>query len=236
MGSRLLKRGLIFLLITGGFFLLHNVSRKITPADRVVFTKLLEDDEFYRLEKNKNDFSKEIEQVKAIQILIQDLAPNGTSPIPQNYSRQPVDLLNAKSGLCYDRAYTLAKLYRYLGWETRHVALYQNDPGQYNLLELFNRKIKSHASIEVKTQRGWLIIDPDEPWISLAVDSSVHCYVEVQKAEKTIVWLQSPTMSMSWHLTKLPIVVYGLYSRHGRFFPPYNFIPDVNWRELLHNI
>ena len=30
--------------------------------------------------------------------------------------------------------------------------------------------------------------------------------------------------------------VYGLYSRHGRFYPPYDAIPDVNWKELAQNL
>jgi hypothetical protein len=30
--------------------------------------------------------------------------------------------------------------------------------------------------------------------------------------------------------------VYGLYSRHGRFYPPYNPIPDLNGAELAQNL
>ena len=30
--------------------------------------------------------------------------------------------------------------------------------------------------------------------------------------------------------------LYGVYSRHGRFFPPYNAIPDVNWPEMAQNL
>ena len=29
---------------------------------------------------------------------------------------------------------------------------------------------------------------------------------------------------------------YGLYSRHGRFYPHYNVVPDVNWSEMLDNL
>jgi hypothetical protein len=32
------------------------------------------------------------------------------------------------------------------------------------------------------------------------------------------------------------VFTYGLYARHGRFYPPYNFIPDVNYGELLQNV
>lgn len=29
--------------------------------------------------------------------------------------------------------------------------------------------------------------------------------------------------------------VIGLYSRHGRFYPPFNAIPDVSWPQLIAN-
>jgi hypothetical protein len=30
--------------------------------------------------------------------------------------------------------------------------------------------------------------------------------------------------------------IYSLYSRHGRFYPPYDPVPDVNWAELAQNL
>ncbi|MGE5600898.1 MAG: hypothetical protein ACM3X2_05145 [Pseudomonadota bacterium] len=30
--------------------------------------------------------------------------------------------------------------------------------------------------------------------------------------------------------------IYGLYSGHGRFYPPYDPVPDVNWAELAQNL
>ena len=27
--------------------------------------------------------------------------------------------------------------------------------------------------------------------------------------------------------------VFGLYSRHGQYFPPFMPFPDVNWRDLV---
>ncbi len=32
------------------------------------------------------------------------------------------------------------------------------------------------------------------------------------------------------------VYIYGLYSRHGRFYPPYIRFPNVNWRELTYNL
>jgi hypothetical protein len=30
--------------------------------------------------------------------------------------------------------------------------------------------------------------------------------------------------------------VIGLFSRHGRFYPPFTPIPDVNWRQIVYNL
>ena len=35
--------------------------------------------------------------------------------------------------------------------------------------------------------------------------------------------------------TNFFVAVYGLYSRHGRFYPPYNLIPDINYGEFIQN-
>ena len=45
-------------------------------------------------------------------------------------------------------------------------------------------------------------------------------------------WKKPPSDEIYLHSF---IYVYGLYSRHGRFYPPYNFIPDINYREFIQN-
>jgi len=51
------------------------------------------------------------------------------------------------------------------------------------------------------------------------------------------------SIPIRWGMESPPIIyakpftfVYGLYSRHGYFYPPYNVIPDVNYGELLQNV
>lgn len=218
--------------------LFHNTPKSLSHTDKSTFNQLLSRNGTSEREVFRDptaSFSEEIDRIKLLQGFIQAAVPVDVG-IPKGRSRQPCDVIALGSGLCYDYAYTLAKLYRYLGWKTRHIALYQNDPDRYNALELFDRQIKSHASLEVKTQRGWLIVDPDKLWIGLATDSLPHGYFEVQNQSTPINWLEPPPTSLAWHLSEPPIVVYGLYSRHGRFFPPYNFVPDVNWGEMRYNL
>ena len=50
-------------------------------------------------------------------------------------------------------------------------------------------------------------------------------------------------LSIQWHkgpptnIYEQPFTfVYGLYSRHGQFYPPYNFVPDINYGEFVKNV
>lgn len=50
-------------------------------------------------------------------------------------------------------------------------------------------------------------------------------------------------LSIQWHkgpptnIYEQPFTfVYGLYSRHGQFYPPYNFVPDINCGEFVKNV
>ena len=49
----------------------------------------------------------------------------------------------------------------------------------------------------------------------------------------SIQWKAPPPTPLYTH----PFVyVIGLYSRHGMFYPPYNYIPDINYLEFFQNI
>ena len=93
----------------------------------------------------------------------------------------------------------------------------------------------SHALTEVETSRGWMIVDSRTRWAGLTSDGQPLDLAAIR---------QNPRRK--WHVTvkaELPEIyrapytwLYGVYSRHGRFFPPYNAIPDVNWPEMAQNL
>ena len=104
-----------------------------------------------------------------------------------------------------------------------------------SLRSLATPDIVSHALTEVKTSRGWMIVDSKVRWAGLTADGKPLDLEAIR---------QSP--SQKWNsAVKAPLPeiygnpftwVYGLYSRHGRFYPPYDPVPDVNWTELAQNL
>ena len=93
----------------------------------------------------------------------------------------------------------------------------------------------SHALTEVRTRRGWMIVDSKTRWAGLTADGRPIDLREVrEKADQR--WSEAVRAPLP-EIYGAPFTwVYGLYSRHGRFYPPYNPIPDVNWAELAQNL
>lgn len=149
---------------------------------------------------------------------------------------EPRDVFEAGKGLCYDRSRVLEKIYRAAGFETRHVALYSTAETGSALAALLTPGVSSHAVTEVRTRAGWLVVDSNAAWVSTdAADRPLDMTATQASAARDarIEWREPPPTSI--YIEPFTFV-YGLYSRHGQFYAPYNFIPDVHYGELLHNV
>lgn len=174
------------------------------------------------------------EEIKAIQLVQQSilkLAPLNEG-IPLGRPREPATLIEAGKGLCYDRSRVIEKSLRLLGFAARHISIYSTT--DVSALEaLITPGTSSHAVTEVLTSRGWLVVDSNSPWLSLTsegVPVSMSVIKNSVGAAIPISWQQEPPSD----IYKKPFVyVCGLYSRHGRFYPPFDAFPDVNYSEML---
>jgi len=155
--------------------------------------------------------------------------------IPEGRTREPADVIRNGGGVCYDRSRLLEKALQFQGFRIRHVALYRQVPGMNRLQAVFTTRTMSHAVSEVLTQRGWMVIDPIDAW--LALDAKQDPLSIAQLAARAtgpdrLAW----SGQASSFFDKPFLRVYGLYSRHGMFYPPFNRIPDVNYGQLLDNL
>jgi Transglutaminase-like superfamily len=204
---------------------LTNVSTTIDPDDRIAIPIILGID---AAPETKN-FHEEIRLIRFAQKKVMVVAPDFIG-IPDYHEREPLDLLKAKSGLCFDRSRTLDKIYTWLGFEARHVyILYgesQTQLNNWNMVKYFFSKSQSHAVTEVKTSRGWILVDSNSLWISLNKDGlpipANQIYLRQTEFEKIPEYFKTPYWAFP-----------GMYSRRGHLYKPYIPLPEFNWPDFF---
>lgn len=211
----------------------NQVDNSITTED-IEYIRLFLRDTNVITGSESRSYEEEIDIITMVQSAVLSIA-SGNIGIPYGAQREPKNVYSAKSGLCYDRSRVIEKILRYLHFQTRHISIYSTEKTHGSLLSLITPGVSSHAVTEVLTSKGWVVVDSNDSWISL----------DGQRNPISIKRIQSDvdSGSISWSkpipngIYKKPFTfVYGLYSRHGRFYPPYNFIPDINYKELMPNV
>lgn len=222
----------LFIVCTASTCAYHAVDKSLSEEDKQFIPKYLEN--VGSLPENPS-YSEQLNFIVAIQNSVLNVAPrNGGLPLGQK--REPKELLEAGIGLCFDRSRVIEKILIYHGFETRHISIYSKRQTNSTIKSIITPGVPSHAVTEVYTKNGWLIVDSNAPWVSIDTNNQPVSIESIQysiKNQISIQWrLQPPT-----HFYVEPFAfIYGLYSRHGRFYPPYNFIPDIHYGEFIQNI
>ena len=208
------------------------VDNSLSPIDRQYISKYLVD---VRSLPEKSTFEDEIDFIKSVQHAVLNVAPNNEG-IPLGQQREPKELYEAKTGLCFDRSRVIEKVLRYSGFDARHVFIVSIAETGSAIKAIMTVGASSHAVTEVFTKNGWLVVDSNAHWVSMDAEGRP---ISIEKVKYSV----EHSVPIRWGL-KPPspiyeepfIFVYGMYSRHGYFYPPYNSIPDVNYGELLRNV
>ncbi|MBN2029733.1 hypothetical protein JW824_05755 [bacterium] len=180
-------------------------------------------------------YREELDYFISVQQSVLNIAPNNDE-IPPGQKREPKDLYEAKTGWSFDKSRVIEKILRYSGFETRHISIYSTEKTGSVIKSLITSEISSHAVTEVLTKKGWLVVDSTAPWISTDTDNQPlsidHIHACVKHA-LPIDWNTEPPIEI--YLEPF-VFIYGLYSRHGKFYPPYNLIPDIHYGEFIQNV
>jgi len=185
-------------------------------------------------------FAAEVDLAYLVQQAVFDVAPfekrdpDGRKvALPMGRKRELSDLIAAGSGYCFDRSRAIETILRLHGLEVRHAALFSTAETGSALRSLVTRDVGSHALSEMRTERGWMAIDSNFRFVGVSADGEVFDMAGL-RAFPDARW-DSRNREIGPKLTRPFTWIYGLYSRHGRFYPPYTPFPNVNWRELLYN-
>lgn len=197
-----------------------NVPTSIEVDDVAVFERDLQIEGL----KHPQTFSDEIDAIRTIQHKVFAKAPVGAG-IPDFEPREPSDLMKRHEGLCFDRSRTLDKAFDYIGLPARHVyLLYRSD--RSFLSALFHYGQPSHAVTEVRTSRGWMLVDSNTEWFALTRDGQVvgadDVWRRADEFDRMPGYLNAPWWAMR-----------GMYSRKGQLYPPYIVFPDFNWLDFF---
>lgn len=213
----------------------HNVPTSVAPRDAAAARALLRRNGL-PLQK-PTTFAGQLEFVMKVQDAVISAAPFPAPKqpgIPLGQPRELTNLIGAPKALCFDRSRAIETVLRVAGFKVRHFNLYSTWKTHSALRSIVEPNIPSHSLTEVLTDKGWMMIDSNWRYVGLSANGTVFGISQL-RAHPDIELDPRFTGSMPGMLRKPFVQVYGLYSRHGRFYPPYDPIPDVNWRELLDN-
>lgn len=219
---------------------LSQISTRVTPQDKAALERMYAANGTPVLgqEEKAGTFEGQITQIRAVQEAVLKASPI-LQKIPAGTPREPENLLEAGHGQCSDRARSILKGLQAMGYDVRFAAIYSFDQS-FMPPEQLARKVddvRSHALVEVLTSKGWLFVDTNEPWISLDQNGEAVSLAKWQKIKDRadFEWSKSNKGQIYWLMKSQDLmVIYGLYSRHGLFYPPYTpYIPDIDWRELI---
>lgn len=180
-------------------------------------------------------YGDELNFIISVQGSVLNVAPRNDG-LPLRQKREPKELFEAKTGLCYDRSRVIEKLLGFSGFKTRHVAIYSKGKTGSAITAIITPGVTSHAVTEVLTKYGWLVVDSNAPWVSTDSNNQPLSIENIQLQAETsarIKWNREPPSDI---YSKPFTFVYGLYSRHGDFYPPYNLLPDINYGEFVQNV
>jgi hypothetical protein len=195
------------------------VDDAITPQDRAAFEQLATKCHFAATDT--------IARIREIQMCVLAEIPPGI--IEHGNPREPADVLAAHRGECYDRARVLEKFLGIAGFRTRHV--YMFDASRHGIAGLAMKPLASHALVDVQTDRGWMSVGTNVPFIGITSTGEVVSSGRVKDNSGTS-WVYSRPSDLP---SQDNIAIYGLRSRHGQFFPPYIPLPDISWRDVKYN-
>jgi hypothetical protein len=228
----------LFIIMLTALILLTNVDNELYSEDIDAINNIMDIKGAELVNKDTLDYFNEIKYILLVQSAVLTVAPENKG-IPENQSREPQDLLKYRYGLCYDRSRTIEKILRASGFQTRHISIFSLDEVEGSKIKACTSKgVESHAISEVLTKRGWLLIDSNSPWVALDKDSIPFTVRDVRevfsnKVEST--WINNYELYVHPLYKKKFTYIYGLYSRHGKFYAPFISLPDVSWVELYYN-
>lgn len=251
--KKLLRISILLILLLVFLFFTFNASPVLSGEDEVYLKAFIKEWNLPRsCDSCHRDFDHEVDFISRVQdSVIGDIrheqVPFCNTGVVKFYYEN-------RKGFCFDRAILLELFYKYYGFKVRHAFVYYHtDSSRTNDLDFLERKIYSHAMLEVKTSKGWMAVGTNHSWLGLDEHRNVLDLGTIrERLKQGQVSLLKDSQSGMPFFNTLPVhsnfkFIYGLYSRHGEFLTSQpvekwmhkagipSFIPDYNIPALFDN-
>lgn len=204
-------------------YALTDVESGVTAGDAAVIEALGVGDDCAAVD----GFQSEVECIRRLQAAIKQRIPDMTCA-DKRQTFEPAAFVARGYGCCFDRARLIEKALAHYGFEIRHLSLHDLKIPVVGYL----MPAQSHAASEVLTSKGWMYVDSNEAFLLVTRDGEPV----TAEALRDIDWdelVERPVPEPFFR--KEPTIFYGLYSRHGFFYPPKVPLPDVDWSQVAFN-
>jgi len=221
---------IIILFLSYFIFLISNVDKKITKEDIKYINLILNTkEESIDFNIKNSSFEDKINFINLIQTKI--IKGFQGDFIEKKLTREPKDFYNSVTDSCYDNLRIIQKILEYYGFKTSAVGIFEKT-NKNSLLNLFIKSpLASHAILMVKSEKGNLYLGTTEKFISI-LDNNQLVKIQNIKADYNKKWKYELPHNI---FSRDNYYIFGLYSRHGLFYPPFNFLPDLNYQDFLLN-
>jgi|GEM_PF-526785 len=179
-------------------------------------------------------FAGEIAFINRIQDSVIHSIQGYNKPIPKEKVGNIRFYFEMKTGACYDRALLMEKLFTRFGLQTRHIfVFFRDDETPTRTIDILRKKLPSHALLEIKTSKGWMVIDTQTAWMGIDEQGNPLTLAELRYQWKVgkkwdlLTNQQIPAHLLGIHQNGNFKFVYGLYSRHGGFLPQDKWIDQL---------
>jgi len=252
MKKKIIRYLLFFLLFLLLLFILFDSYPYTTKEDKIYLQAFLKD---WKVSETPDSvhrsFEKEIEFISRIQDSVINQIRH--EKIPYDSANFIKYYYEKRKGFCYNRSILMEKIFDLYKFQFRHAYVYYYNSTAVSSLDILRRGISSHAILELKTKKGWMIVGSKSNWLGMQEDGSVMSLSVLKKKlmQGQLKLNKTPTISHPFYFevesaSKYKFI-YGLYSRHGRFLKSRpvekimnsmgipSFLPDYNIRMLLYN-
>ena len=253
MKRRLLKIALVFLASLVLVAFAFNGYPTVTKTDRAYIDSFLTE---WKIPADSDSIHASFDTEVAFVSRVQDsIVKNFKGAFNPNEKVGQVSFyFQNRAGVCYDKALLMEKIFLEYGFQIRHMYIYfREDNLAIERTDFFKKGLTSHAMLEVKTRKGWMVVATNGNWMGINNSGNPITIFEAREQIKNgslsiqknnyygIYFFESFKSPSNFR------VIYGVYSRHGQFLRsnPIEIglnaigfkvkLPDYNLRMLLYN-